>query len=244
MYTIYLWKANGIPKYVGSTKLKITKRIQQHYSDKRSAIYKYIREHPNEEFSYVTIDFANTKKEAFEKESFWTLFYRERYSMLNIYTGSTPDENTRKVRSEQNKGKHLSEETKEKIRIAKKGSRHPLYGKHHTEESKKKMSEAKKDKYHTEETKRKISEANKGKNNHFYGKHHTEATKKKMSEARKGKFVGGKSPNAKKVRIKETNQIFDTITECAKFFNISRPAISKAIKWKSKVKRKYTIEYI
>ncbi len=200
MYTIYLWKANGIPKYVGSTSLTITKRIQLHYiSCKKSVIYKYVREHPNEEFSYVAIDYANTKEEAFEKEEFWTEFYRERYSMLNIFTGPIPDDNT-----------------KRKISEATKGNNNPFFGKHHTEESKKKMSEARKGKKKSEEFKKYLSDMFAGKNN----------------------------PSARKVRIKESNQIFESIKECAEFLNVSRPTISNAIKRKSKVKRKYTIEYI
>ena len=47
-------------------------------------------------------------------------------------------------------GKHLSEETKQKISEAKKGKYtgedNPMYGKHHTEEMKKRMSESKKGK--------------------------------------------------------------------------------------------------
>lgn len=68
-----------------------------------------------------------------------------------------------------------------------------------------------------------------GENNPFYGKHHTEESKKKMS---------------KKVCIKEINKIFNSLTECAKFLNVDCSAICNAIKRNSKVKRKYTIEYI
>jgi len=48
----------------------------------------------------------------------------------------------------------------------KKGERHPLYGKHHSNEARKKMSEA-----------------HKGERHPFYGKHLSEETRKKLSEA-------------------------------------------------------------
>lgn len=214
MYKIYLWKANGIPKYVGSTKLKLTQRIQCHYSDKKSAIYKYMQEHSNEEFSYAAIDYADTKEEALLKESFWTDFYRERFSMLNIYNGSTLDENTKRKISEYHKGKQC-------------GKDNPFYSKHHTEE-----------------TKRQISEALKGKPSPIKGKKRSEEFKKKVSESRKGKLVGEKNPSATKVRIKETNQIFDTINECAEFLNVSRNTVSHSAHYNKKMRCGFTIEFI
>ena len=66
------------------------------------------------------------------------------------------------------KGKHHSDETRKKLREAKKGEKNPFYGKHHSDE-----------------TRKKLSEANIGENNPMYGKHHSEETKKKLSEARK-----------------------------------------------------------
>jgi len=55
-------------------------------------------------------------------------------------------------------------------------------GKHHSEETKQKMSKTRQEKHfrHSEETKRKISEANKG-------RIRSEETKQKMSEAQKGR---------------------------------------------------------
>ena len=70
------------------------------------------------------------------------------------------------------KGKPRSEETKKKMREAKKGEKNPFYGKHHTEESKNKIREAKKgNKYalgckRSEEARKKMREANMGM--HFF----------------------------------------------------------------------------
>ena len=95
------------------------------------------------------------------------------------------------------KGKHLSEETKNKLSAASKGNKYAL-GYKHSEEAKNKMAEAMKGeknpfygKHHSEETRNKIRASKKGKqlgkDNPFYGKHHSEETKRKMSEANKGK---------------------------------------------------------
>jgi group I intron endonuclease len=58
-------------------------------------------------------------------------------------------------------GKKHTEETKTKMSEAKKGEKHPMYGKTFSEEYKKKLSESHKGKTHTEETKTKISETKK-----------------------------------------------------------------------------------
>ena len=94
------------------------------------------------------------------------------------------------------KGKHPSEETKNKISEANKGKHtgeyNSFYGRHHSEKTRNKLSEINKGKHtgadnpfygkhHTEETKNKMSEA------WEYDKHFTEEVKRKMSEAKKGK---------------------------------------------------------
>lgn len=73
-----------------------------------------------------------------------------------------------------NKGRHWSEEVKQRISESLKGKQvgkaNPFYGKHHTEE-----------------TKRKISLANKGHIPWMKGKHHTEESKRKSSISHRGK---------------------------------------------------------
>lgn len=60
--------------------------------------------------------------------------------------GKHPSEETRNKLSEANKGKHLSEDTKKKMSEVKKGKQvgenNPMYGKHHSEETRRKISEA------------------------------------------------------------------------------------------------------
>jgi len=86
----------------------------------------------------------------------------------------------------------MSEETREKLRIANTGEKnprfdisnggeaHPMFGKHQSEEARKKISEAGKGRIKSAETRKKISEANKG-------KLRSEEHRRKLSEAMKGR---------------------------------------------------------
>ena len=56
-------------------------------------------------------------------------------------------EESKKKFSEKCKGRKVSEITKKKISEANSGSKHPLYGKHHTKKTREKQSRAKKDFY-------------------------------------------------------------------------------------------------
>ena len=66
-----------------------------------------------------------------------------------------------------------------------------------------------------------------GKNHPMFGKKHSEETKNKMR--------GKNNPRARKVRNIETKEIFDTVTEAEKKYNLSKGCIKCAIKknWKS-----------
>ena len=118
----------------------------------------------------------------------------EELKSLNMYYNRPAEELiflTLKEHHEYRKGKKSSEETKQKMRAAKKGDKNPFYGKKHSDEAKKKIGEAKKGNKHalgckrSEETKKKMSEAMKG-NKHALGCKRSEETKKKMSEKAKG----------------------------------------------------------
>lgn len=62
------------------------------------------------------------------------------------------------------------------------------------------------------------------------GRNHTEESKKKMSEKKKGKYKGNENPRAKKVMCLETGEVFTTVKEAEEFINVSRSAITQAIK--------------
>lgn len=84
-------------------------------------------------------------------------------------------------------GWHHTVESKEKISGATKGRPSWIKGKHHSDETRERLSKTNKGKHHSFETRKKMSENRRGSNNSFYGKRHTIELKRKLSELRKGK---------------------------------------------------------
>lgn len=72
---------------------------------------------------------------------------------------------------------HVSESTREKLSLSKRGIKNPNYGKDLSG-----VHAPNYGKHHSEATKRKFSEQRRGKNNSFYGKRHTEKSKALMRE--------------------------------------------------------------
>lgn len=166
------------------------------------------------------------------------------------------------------KGKHHTDETKQKIAIANTGRSktkqeiedahyrtlgelNPFYGKHHTEETKEVLSNLAKERYL-------------GEDNPFYGKHHTNESKKKMSEAHKkipkekhGRY--GKKNSESTIRAvqeahyKEVVQYdlqykeiarYKSVTETAKIIGCSKSAISKCCTRVNKTCQGYIFLYV
>lgn len=135
-----------------------------------------------------------------------------------------------------NKGKHISEEQKQRLREIHLGKsptqeaiekgRLKRIGKHyHTKESKAKISEANKGKIVSQETKEKLSNSLKqtyanGYENPRKGKHPTQETKHKMSENH-ADFTGSKHPKAKSVIMLDMNNkplaVFDYINQAKQY---------------------------
>ena len=119
------------------------------------------------------------------------------------------------IHGHQRRGKHLSEETKQKLRENHTGNPSPMKGKHHTEEAKQKNREAHLGKttwnkgltkdsddrvnrsaenggksrrvfYASEEGQRYIEECLKSENHPMYGKHPSDETRQKLSDATSG----------------------------------------------------------
>ena len=111
------------------------------------------------------------------------------------------------------KGKHHSEETKQKISEAHKGENNYWYGKHHSEEHKQKMS-------------KRMS----GENNPNYGKQLSEEHKQKISEAN----CGENHPQARKIICITTGEIFDYIKQASKKYGVNHQNISKCCRGKRK----------
>jgi len=106
------------------------------------------------------------------------------------------------------KGKKHSEEAKQKMREANAGENHPGFGKKLSNETKQKLREAHIGKTLSKETKQKLRESNAGENNPRFGKKHSEETKQTMREAKAGEnhpMFGKKLSNETKQKMREAS---------------------------------------
>jgi len=138
--------------------------------------------------------------------------------------GVRTSEETKKKISESHIGKLVSEETKQKISIAKKLQWNNLeyrnkisqshLGKKLSDETRKKMSKSKIGHFVSEETKRNISLVKKGKSNGREGYKHKEESKKKMSKTMNYLYKNNliSPPMLNKKHSKETKQQMSIIT--------------------------------
>ena len=184
MGTVYILK-NKINKkcYVGQTTRPFETRLKQHYQ-KDSIINKAIQKYKIENFDKIL----------FEDIPEDQLDFLERKYIVE-YNSLAP--NGYNLESGGHAGKHLSEETKNKLSESLKGKHtgeeNSFYGRHHTEESNEKNRIAHigkpssfKDRHHSDETKLKMSLAKKGKTTWMKGKTHTEEAKEKNRLAHLG----------------------------------------------------------
>ena len=171
---------NGKP-YVGKTKQKPEKRITQHKYDSRKGslgIGAAIRKYDWENFSVEVLETCPVEK-LNEREMFWI---RELNSKSPNGYNLTDGGDT---------GSKISEESRARMSVAKKGKPSKRKGKTLTEEHKAKISATKKGtpahnkgKHMSEAQKAILSAANKGENNPNYGKHPTPETIAKIIESR------------------------------------------------------------
>jgi hypothetical protein len=133
--------------------------------------------------------------------------------------------------SESHKGYKPSEETKLKLRLARKG-RTPMLGKHHSDETKKRMSlilmsnKRSLGKELSEEHKKKLSIIFKGENSPNFGSHRSEESKLKMSLAKIDKYNGENNPNWNGGITPENNKIRHSIE-----YKIWRAKVFKRDNW-------------
>lgn len=153
MITIYLI-TNSIndKKYVGQTIKTIQERWARHcwtcnLKANRMPITEAISKYRKENFKIEKIDEAESLEEANQKEIHWANYY------------NTFSPNGYNLKAGGRKYLHMSEETKQKLRIA-------MTGRKATEETRRKSSESHKGFKVTDETKKKLSEINKGKPTH------------------------------------------------------------------------------
>jgi len=100
----------------------------------------------------------------------------------NAMYGRKHSKETKEKLSKLNKGKKLSEETKEKLRFYA-GKNHFMYGKKLSEETKEKIRIGNLGKKHTKAMIKYLSKINKGENNAMYGRKHSKETRKKLRTA-------------------------------------------------------------
>ena len=174
-YCVYKHTSPSNKVYIGITSMKPIKRWNngrgyiQHRSFYR-AIQKYGWENIKHEILFENL----SKEEACQKEIELISFYKsnQRGFGYNLSSGGESG----------SKGCHHSEEAKRKNAEAHKGQIPWNKGKHLSEETKNKLSLIMKGKKMSEEFCKKISEAKKGENHHMFGKTHTEEARKKISK--------------------------------------------------------------
>ena len=131
-----------------------------------------------------------------------------------------------------NGGYDVSEETRKKLSEMRKGEKHYMYGKHHTEKTRREISEAKKGQQFSEETRKKISKALKGK---MAGEKHPLYGKKGKDNSR-----------SKKVRCIEIDQVFECTADANEFLGKDRQNdnIGNCARGKQKTAWSYHWEYV
>lgn len=207
----YTDKING-KIYIGQT-VNEKARIQQHkyYSsleNNKKGFHGAIKKYGWENFEYKVLfkihcnneqDLINTlnSKEIISIKYFNS--YKFGYNMTRGGEGCLGVKVTEETKQKQSlvkKGRKLSEETKKKFSLLRRGENNAMYGKHHTEETRKRLSEKHKGKVISKETREKISKFQKGKiisketllkrSKALKGRIFSEEHKKKISQRRKG----------------------------------------------------------
>ncbi|AGE53083.1 GIY-YIG catalytic domain-containing endonuclease [Paramecium bursaria Chlorella virus Fr5L] len=156
--------------YIGQTIRDIHKRLEGHQlpSSNCVAVYNAIQKY----------GWEKVEKEWYEVPDEDLNFYEE---MLVALLGTLSPDGYNLKEGGGSKGRP-SEESRQKMREAKKGEKHPLYGKARSEETKEKLREANLGKTANEETKQKLSIAR-------LGKPKSEEHKQKLREANLGKIA-------------------------------------------------------
>lgn len=102
----------------------------------------------------------------------------------STFKGKHHTEESKQKLCESHLGKRASDETRKKLSEARQDEKHWNYGKHWSDETKRKMGQSHTGFKHTEESKQKMSDSRKGEKNNFYGKQHSEETLQHLREVR------------------------------------------------------------
>jgi group I intron endonuclease len=231
-------KING-KLYIGQTIKK--GRAYEYYAGSGTALGKAYKKYGETSFTKkIILDYAKSKEELDYLETLYIemfgtfCFGGVGYNIDYLSTGKGKrSEPSRKKNSISTKGKngywygkHLTEETKNKIRLA-------HMGKILSEEHKKKIGEKSKGRTHSEEYKKKTSESKKGKNNPMYGKkEQAEHIEARMALVRK------------KIRCLEINKVFNSIKDASKELGVCRSSISSMLVGRYKSAKGFHFELV
>lgn len=172
--------ANGM-MYIG---LHSRPRFDPAYAGSGIRLIEAVREYGRNNFSVKLLSYAETIEQLNEMEIAAIKRYRGRYGAHRLYNLDNGGF------YEGLKGNHRSEETKEKLRIARIGCRGFWKGRHHSDATKEKLRIARSGKALSEEHKEKIRQSlAENPNSGMKGKRHTEESNQKNRLAHLGKTL-------------------------------------------------------
>jgi group I intron endonuclease len=200
-------KVNG-KFYIGSTN-NLRKRKREHFwaLSRGNHVNDYLQKAYNKfgekNFEFKVLEYVNNEDDLLEREQYYLDLLKPYIRIIGYnlckeargggligeknpnYQKPMSAEQKQKI-SKALKGHSVSDITREKISVARKGKycgkNHPMYGRSVSIERRMYQSRIMKQRYS-------------GENNPFYGKKHTEEARKKMSEAKKGR-TGEQCPNS------------------------------------------------
>ena len=202
-------------KYIGSS-IDTKKRKNRHFSELKRGIHKNsklqssYKKHMVEDFIFYILELVEDKKKLIEREQYYIDKYKPQYN-INLIANSSL-------------GVKRSEETKEKVRQANLGLKHP-------------------------EWRNEIKSKAQGGDNHWTKKQSfSEESKKKMSDSQKKLFENGyKHPNYKVVIQMDLNgdviKVWDSPSVASKELSIHKDAISRCARGLTKTSGGFKWKY-
>lgn len=252
-YYVYIWYLEDSKEvfYVGKgsgnrvTSMKDRNPHFRHIRNKCKCGYKIVRYFDNEEEAY---DYElKLGKEYKAKGQAWCCYVLGKTDKFLSNETKKKIAKTLKGNTPWNKGKHISEEQKEKLRLA-------HLGRKQSEDTRKRRSIALMGHKVSKDVRRRISESKIGENNPMFGKRQSEETIRKrvakmigheVSEETRAKI--GKSNGKKVAKIDmETGKIlmvYNSASEAARLNNMNNESISKCCRGERKTSGGFKWQY-
>ncbi len=223
--------------YIGQS-INFDQRMNGHFHDSQHRpiclVDQKIKQYGWDNFDKLIIATGYDKAHLDELEKYYIIFYETQakygHGHYNIKSGGSG-------------GGKPDQKTRAKMSKAKKGDRHPYFGKTRSEETKRKISTAQSgNKSHcfgktpSVETKAKLSESMSGNKNHNFGKSPSSETRSKLSEANRN--------NMKMIECLETGQIFESIAACTRGMGVRKNNLSDHLCGRRKSVKGFHFRYI